>query len=86
MKMTTRLHGSERPSPRGLGYPRGMRLSVEEIEKRARIAHEQYGVPLDHAREMLAIGSGLSDGCLIARDALGRPIPRPRRLMPDPGR
>ena len=60
--------------------------SVEEIRKRAKAAAEEYGIPEQRALEMLAIGTGLSDGCLIVRDTMGRPIKRPRRPMPDPDR
>jgi hypothetical protein len=60
-----------------------MRPSVEEIEKRARAAHEQYGVPLALAREAIAIGSGKSRGCLTVRDERGRIIRRPMRTLAD---
>jgi hypothetical protein len=60
-----------------------VRPSAEEIEDWARVAHEQYGVPLSFAGEVLAIGSGLSDGCILIRDTNGRRTKRPMRLMPD---
>jgi hypothetical protein len=66
---------------RATGYAREVRSSFEEIEKRARAAHGKHGIPYHHALEVLAIGSGLSDGCIVVRDAIGRPIKRPFRPM-----
>jgi hypothetical protein len=55
-----------------------------KVEKRAREVAEKTGMPLDEAWEMIAIGSGLSDGDIVILDERGRKIPRKLREPREP--
>jgi transposase len=57
--------------------------SIDEIRERAARIAEKTGMDEGEAREMLAIATGLSRGCLEEFDEDGRPLPpKPRRLAP----
>jgi transposase len=58
--------------------------SAEEIRERAARIANASGMDEEEAVEMLAIATGLSDGCLQEEDEDGCLLPRKLRRLADP--